>query len=79
MISDFPAVNWVVQMDCPEDENAYIHRAGRTARFEKRGEALLMLLPSEIKIIEKLEKRKIPINEIKYAHSISHLRIGVIF
>lgn len=30
---DFPAVNWVVQFDCPEDANTYIHRAGRTARY----------------------------------------------
>ncbi|KAG0423052.1 hypothetical protein HPB47_001145 [Ixodes persulcatus] len=29
---DFPAVNWVIQLDCPEDVNTYIHRAGRTAR-----------------------------------------------
>uniref|UniRef100_A0A8B9K322 ATP-dependent RNA helicase n=1 Tax=Astyanax mexicanus TaxID=7994 RepID=A0A8B9K322_ASTMX len=27
---DFPAVNWVVQFDCPEDANTYIHRVGRT-------------------------------------------------
>jgi ATP-dependent RNA helicase DDX10/DBP4 len=30
---DFPAVHWVIQMDCPEDGNTYIHRVGRTARF----------------------------------------------
>lgn len=30
---DFPAVNWVLQLDCPEDANTYIHRAGRTARY----------------------------------------------
>lgn len=30
---DFPAVNWVIQFDCPEDADTYIHRAGRTARF----------------------------------------------
>ena len=30
---DFPAVDWVVQLDCPEDANTYIHRAGRTARY----------------------------------------------
>ena len=30
---DFPAVNWVVQFDCPEDANTYIHRVGRTARY----------------------------------------------
>lgn len=62
---DFPAVNWVVQMDCPEDVNAYIHRAGRTARFKSGGESLLVLLPSEEAIIERLTQRKIPINMIK--------------
>ncbi|XP_024874585.1 probable ATP-dependent RNA helicase DDX10 [Temnothorax curvispinosus] len=62
---DFPAVNWVIQMDCPEDVNAYIHRAGRTARFKSGGESLLVLLPSEEAIIERLQQRKIPINMIK--------------
>ncbi|XP_050441516.1 probable ATP-dependent RNA helicase DDX10 [Adelges cooleyi] len=62
---DFPAVNWVVQLDCPENANEYIHRAGRTARFQKSGEALLVLLPSEIAILDQLENKKIPIKEIK--------------
>lgn len=62
---DFPAVNWVIQMDCPEDVNAYIHRAGRTARFNRGGESLLVLLPSEEAMVERLQKRKIPINMIK--------------
>uniref|UniRef100_A0A4W5LZP9 ATP-dependent RNA helicase n=1 Tax=Hucho hucho TaxID=62062 RepID=A0A4W5LZP9_9TELE len=44
---DFPAVNWVLQFDCPEDDNTYIHRVGRTARYKEGGEALLVLLPSE--------------------------------
>ncbi|XP_029851614.2 probable ATP-dependent RNA helicase DDX10 [Ixodes scapularis] len=61
---DFPAVNWVIQLDCPEDVNTYIHRAGRTARFEKGGEALLVLLPSEESMAEQLTARKIPINKI---------------
>lgn len=30
---DFPTVDWVLQLDCPEDVPGYIHRAGRTARF----------------------------------------------
>ena len=68
LFSDFPAVNWVVQMDCPEDVNAYIHRAGRTARFQSGGESLLVLLPSEEKIVNQLKERKIPINMIKYEH-----------
>ncbi|XP_016996134.2 probable ATP-dependent RNA helicase DDX10 [Drosophila takahashii] len=44
---DFPAVNWVVQLDCPEDVSQYIHRAGRSARNKTRGECLLVLTPSE--------------------------------
>lgn len=62
---DFPAVNWVVQLDCPENANEYIHRAGRTARFQKSGESLLVLLPSELAILEHLQSKKIPIQEIK--------------
>ncbi|XP_026318956.1 probable ATP-dependent RNA helicase DDX10 [Hyposmocoma kahamanoa] len=62
---DFPRVNWVIQVDCPEDVDTYIHRAGRTARgVLGKGEGLLMLLPHEEKIIEDLKRRKIPINKI---------------
>ncbi|XP_073518536.1 probable ATP-dependent RNA helicase DDX10 [Phyllobates terribilis] len=63
---DFPAVNWVLQLDCPEDANTYIHRVGRTARYQKGGEALLVLLPSEVKgMVRQLDEKKVPINEIK--------------
>ncbi|BFZ56622.1 ATP-dependent RNA helicase dbp4 [Savitreella phatthalungensis] len=44
---DFSQVDWVVQVDCPEDADTYIHRVGRTARNGKDGKALLFLLPSE--------------------------------
>ncbi|XP_075226669.1 putative ATP-dependent RNA helicase DDX10 [Lycorma delicatula] len=63
---DFPAVNWVIQVDCPEDATTYIHRVGRTARYHKGGEALLILLPSEEKaMLANLNKKRIPINEMK--------------
>uniref|UniRef100_A0A8C6Z9S3 ATP-dependent RNA helicase n=1 Tax=Nothoprocta perdicaria TaxID=30464 RepID=A0A8C6Z9S3_NOTPE len=63
---DFPAVNWVIQFDCPEDANTYIHRVGRTARYKEGGEALLVLLPSEEKgMVEQLAQRKVPVNQIK--------------
>lgn len=44
---DFPAVDWVLQVDCPEDTAQYIHRVGRTARYTHGGRAMLLLLPSE--------------------------------
>ena len=63
---DFPAVDWVVQLDCPEDANTYIHRVGRTARYEKDGKALLFLLPSEeTGMLEALKAKKIPIQNIR--------------
>lgn len=44
---DFPAVDWVVQLDCPDDVDSYIHRVGRTARYQSEGKGLCFLLPSE--------------------------------
>ncbi|XP_023230128.1 probable ATP-dependent RNA helicase DDX10 [Centruroides sculpturatus] len=61
---DFPSVNWVIQLDCPEDVKTYIHRVGRTARYEGNGEALLVLLPSEKSMAQQLIENKIPIEEI---------------
>ncbi|CAO3624025.1 unnamed protein product [Cunninghamella echinulata] len=63
---DFPAVDWVIQLDCPEDADTYIHRVGRTARFDAEGHALLMLTPTEKDgMLEELKNKKVPIEEIK--------------
>ncbi|KAL3364634.1 hypothetical protein AABB24_013422 [Solanum stoloniferum] len=59
------AVDWVVQVDCPEDCAAYIHRVGRTARYLSGGRSVLFVMPSEMKILEKLEEKKIPLRVIK--------------
>ncbi|WPH04490.1 Hypothetical protein R9X50_00738100 [Acrodontium crateriforme] len=62
---DFPAVDWVVQVDCPEDSDTYIHRVGRTARYERDGRAVLFLDPSEEEgMLERLEQKKVPIEKI---------------
>ncbi|KAL6999301.1 DEAD-box ATP-dependent RNA helicase 32 [Sarracenia purpurea var. burkii] len=59
------AVDWVVQVDCPEDVATYIHRVGRTARYLSGGRSVLFLAPSEMKMLEKLQEKKIPIQFIK--------------
>lgn len=62
---DFPAVDWVIQVDCPEDADTYIHRVGRTARFESNGRAVLFLDPSEEEgMIKRLQHKKIPIQKV---------------
>lgn len=62
---DFPAVDWVIQMDCPEDADTYIHRVGRTARYQSKGRAVLFVDPSEEEgMLKRLEHKKIPIQKI---------------
>ena len=62
---DFPSVDWVMQLDCPEEVDTYIHRVGRTARFKAKGHALLALLPSEaVAMVPALTAARIPLTEI---------------
>jgi len=61
---DMPSVDWVVQIDCPEDVDTYIHRVGRTARYKSKGNALLLLLPSEVAFLNKLEQKGITMKKI---------------
>lgn len=60
---DIGNVDWVVQVDCPESIALYIHRVGRTARYNKKGKALIFLCPEEERMLEKLKatESKIPI------------------
>jgi ATP-dependent RNA helicase DDX10/DBP4 len=67
---DFPAVHWVVQVDAPEDAETYIHRVGRTARYQSKGQGLLFLLPSEeFGMIAALKERKVDTNQIRVKDS----------
>jgi ATP-dependent RNA helicase DDX10/DBP4 len=62
---DFPSVDWVVQVDCPEDADTYIHRVGRTARYERDGRAVLFVDPSEEEgMLAALEKKKVALEKI---------------
>ncbi|CAK7896076.1 ATP-dependent RNA helicase Hca4p [[Candida] anglica] len=64
---DFPAIDWVIQLDCPEDAATYVHRVGRAARFGRKGKSLLMLLPTEEEggMLKRLEPIKIDRMNIK--------------
>jgi ATP-dependent RNA helicase DDX10/DBP4 len=67
---DFPAVDWVIQVDAPEDGDTYIHRVGRTARYQSAGQALLLLAPSEEEGMKAvLDAKGIDITPIKYKES----------
>ncbi|KAK7193636.1 ATP-dependent RNA helicase dbp4 [Paraphaeosphaeria sporulosa] len=62
---DFPAVDFVIQVDCPEDVDTYIHRVGRTARYHREGRGVLFLAPSEEEgMLRRFEAKKVPIESI---------------
>ncbi|KAF1956265.1 DEAD-domain-containing protein [Byssothecium circinans] len=62
---DFPAVDFVIQVDCPEDVDTYIHRVGRTARYNREGRGVLFLAPSEEEgMLKRLEGKRVPIEII---------------
>ena len=61
---DFPMVHWVVQYDCPESPQTYIHRAGRSARAGARGVSLVFLTPRETPMLSYLHQKSIPLREV---------------
>ncbi|KAF2661377.1 DEAD-domain-containing protein [Lophiostoma macrostomum CBS 122681] len=62
---DFPAVDFVIQVDCPEDADTYIHRVGRTARYNREGRGVVFLAPSEEEgMLKRLEAKKVPVELI---------------
>ncbi|KAG0379255.1 ATP-dependent RNA helicase dbp7, partial [Mortierella sp. AD032] len=61
---DLPDVSHIIQYDPPSDLKDYVHRVGRTARLGRDGEAMLFLLPSEIKYLELLTAQGLPNEEV---------------
>ncbi|CBZ52070.1 putative DEAD/DEAH box helicase [Neospora caninum Liverpool] len=57
-------VDFVVQLDCPDSVETYIHRVGRTARMQRKGQALLMILPSEVQFVDRLRDKKIEMKQL---------------
>ncbi|KNH04022.1 DEAD-domain-containing protein [Perkinsela sp. CCAP 1560/4] len=63
---DFPFVDWIIQYDPPDSVPKYVHRVGRTARAERDGNALVMLLPQETPMIQMLARNLTnPLKEFK--------------
>jgi ATP-dependent RNA helicase DDX10/DBP4 len=63
---DFKNVAWVIQFDCPQNIETYLHRIGRTGRISESGKTILFLNYNEIFFLEKLRINKIFISLINF-------------
>lgn len=64
---DIDSIELVVNYDVPPNEEDYVHRIGRTARAERKGEAITLVTPDDMRRfgrIEKLIEKEVPKLEI---------------
>ncbi|WQF81262.1 Putative ATP-dependent RNA helicase DEAD-box, Helicase superfamily 1/2, ATP-binding protein [Colletotrichum destructivum] len=73
---DIPAVDWIVQVDPPDDPRDYIHRVGRTARgANSKGRSLMFLQPSEVGFLTHLKEARVPVVEFDFpANKIANIQ-----
>jgi superfamily II DNA/RNA helicase len=53
---DIDSIELVVNYDVPPNEEDYVHRIGRTARAERKGEAITLVTPDDMRRFGKIEK-----------------------
>jgi ATP-dependent RNA helicase RhlE len=53
---DIDSIEIVVNYDVPPNEEDYVHRIGRTARAEKKGEAVTLITPDDMQRFDKIEQ-----------------------
>ncbi|KAI8332817.1 P-loop containing nucleoside triphosphate hydrolase protein [Chlamydoabsidia padenii] len=64
---DIPDVDYVIQVDPPQDPKAFTHRCGRAARAGRKGKATVLLVRGrEEAYVEFLKLRKIPLTRSDY-------------
>ncbi|HPX20493.1 MAG TPA: C-terminal helicase domain-containing protein, partial [Bacilli bacterium] len=54
---DIEGVSHVINFDLPQDIEFYVHRTGRTARFEMRGQAISLYDYDDEKYVNELKKK----------------------
>ena len=54
---DIPDIQYIIQMDLPQDEDFFVHRCGRTARAGKTGINVVIGDEWEMHHYAKLEKK----------------------
>ncbi len=53
---DIKEINMVVNFDAPRDAEDYVHRIGRTARANTKGEAITLINPKDMPKLDKIQR-----------------------
>ena len=61
---DVTDIDWVVQVDAPQDPSQFVHRVGRSARAGRQGSSLLFLTEKEESYIDLLSNRQVHLQEL---------------
>jgi ATP-dependent RNA helicase RhlE len=65
---DVEGISHVINYDVPDEAENYVHRVGRTARFDAEGDAITLVTPDDEKLVQhieyllgfKLERKELP-------------------
>lgn len=61
---DVADIDWVIQVDAPQDPSQFVHRVGRSARAGRKGSSLLFLTEKEEAYVDLLSNRQVPLTEL---------------
>ena len=61
---DVDNVDWVVQVDGPQDPSQFVHRVGRSARAGRKGSSLIFLTEKEEAYVDLLSNRQVQLKEL---------------
>ena len=66
---DVSDVDWVIQIDAPQDPSTFVHRVGRSARAGRKGASLVFLTEKEEAYVDLLSNRKVPLEPLPTTES----------
>jgi len=75
---DVPRISHVFNYDIPQDNEAYVHRIGRTGRAGREGNAILFVTPRERRLLSSIERTtrsKIPEMHLPSTQDINNSRV----
>lgn len=61
---DVPNVDWILQVDAPQNPDVFVHRVGRTARAGHDGHALLFLSEKEDAYVDYLKMKEVYMSQV---------------